>query len=114
MPTLMNSIEKTPPAIYYGKRFRQMLEDHLTYILGMPGTRTEAIAEDKMVILNKYVGDWYGFLDAMGYPRQYHWVILRMNGSRDRLDLRLGITVLLVPDYTFIDKLAQLSKEKVK
>lgn len=114
MGTLINNIQNSGPMIYYGDRFRQMVEDHLTYIQQMSTTSVRVIAQDEMAVLNRYVGDFYGFLDAIGYERRYFWTILRINGFRCRFDLDLTLTQFLLPDWSFIDKLAQLSKEKRK
>jgi hypothetical protein len=112
MPSLLSTIDGSGPQIYYGRKFRQMLEDHLLIIRNMSTNTVRELSEDEGAILNRYVGDFYGFLTAMNYDRRYHWTIMRMNGYRSRFDLDLTLQRLILPDWSYIDKLAQLCKEK--
>jgi len=50
----------------------------------------------------------------MNYPRQYHWTIMRLNGFSSRFEMNDQIEQLILPDWQYIDKLAQLCKEKRK
>jgi hypothetical protein len=112
MPSLLSTVDPSGPAIYYSEKFRQMVEDHLLILRALPGNTTYQIANDDMAKLNRYTGDFYGFLTALNLDRRYHWTILRMNGFRSRFDLDLTLTHLLLPDYAYLDKLSQLCKEK--
>lgn len=114
MPLLVDTIKKTGSSIYFGNRFRLMLEDHLLYIQNSTDNRIVIIGETELAKLHRYLGDFYGFLNAMNYDDRYHWAILRVNGFRSRFDLTENLTHLIIPDYAFLDKLAQLSKEKRK
>lgn len=104
---------------YYSPEFKQMIEDHLNYMKNYKGA-TEADALVKLVPigrnddqkLSRYTGDWYGFLRAMGYAERYHWAILRFNGTRDPLSLKIDLKSFWVPDAPYLDKLARLCKEK--
>lgn len=112
MTALLSTIDQFGPPIYYTDKFRQMVEDHMLIIKQMDTTSLKTITETDWAVLNRFVGDFYGFLNALNYPPQYHWAIMRINGYRSRFDLTLDLTSLLLPDWEFIDKLAQLSKEK--
>ncbi|BAS05008.1 hypothetical protein [Ralstonia phage RSF1] len=112
MPALIDNIDNSGPAIYYTDTFRQMIEDHLLVISSMSTTQTRTITDDDWATLYRFEGDFYGLLNALGYDRRYHWTILRMNGYRSRFEATDQITTLLLPDWAYIDKLAQLSKEK--
>jgi hypothetical protein len=112
MTALLDTIDQFGPAIYYGDRFRLMLEDHLLVIRTMTTNQIRLITDDDWAKLNRYVGDFYGFLTALNYNRNYHWTILRLNGYRSRFDLELGLSQLILPDWDYIDKLANLCKEK--
>jgi len=112
MPAILDSIDNQGPAIYYTDTFRQMVEDHLSVLKNMSTTQTRIITSDDWATLYKYEGDFYGLLYAMGYDRRYHWTIMRMNGYRSRFEATDQIVALLIPDWSYVDKLAQLSKEK--
>lgn len=108
---LLDTMDSFGPPIYYSQRFRQMVEDHLTLLQGMTN-RVMLITSDEWSKLNRFEGDFYGFLTAVNIPRKYQWTVMRMNGFRSRFDLDLSLTQLVLPEYEYIDKLAQLSKEK--
>lgn len=114
MATLLSSVDNFGPANYYSEKFRQMIEDHLLVLKGMSTNTVRQITSDDWGVLNRYVGDFYGFLTELkpGYDSRYHWTIMRMNGFRSRFDLNLELTQLILPDWSYIDKLAALSKEK--
>lgn len=109
---LLSTIDPMGQSIYYSERFRQMLEDHLLIIRDMKTNTLLTLSEDDGAVLNRYVGDFNGFLQAKQIQPQYHWTVMRMNGFRSRFDLDLSLTQLILPDWSYIDKLAQLCKEK--
>lgn len=108
---ILEAIDEFGEAVFYSKRYRQMLEDHLTLLQGMKND-VRQITQNDWATLNRYVGDFYGFLTAIGIPRKYQWTVMRLNGFRSRFDLDLTLTSLQTPDYAYISKLGQLSKEK--
>lgn len=114
MPALLDTIDNFGQPIYYSERFRQMVEDHLLIIRDMSTTTTKIITEDDWATLYRYVGDFNGFLSALNIQPKYHWTIMRINGFRSRFDLTTEVTRLIFPDWEYVDKLAQLSKEKRK
>ena len=114
MTLLVDTIKRSGSSIYFGKRFRQMLEDHLQFILTSGNNQVKMIGETELATLHRYLGDFYGFLSALNIEDRYHWSILRVNGFRSRFDLTEDLTHLIIPDNAFLDKLAQLSKEKRK
>ena len=114
MATLLSTVDSRGQAIYYSDKFRLMLEDHLLIIRGMSTITLREITESDWDKLNRFTGDFYGFLKALNYQPQYHWTIMRMNGFRSNFDLDMSLTRLILPDWTYIDKLAQLCKEKKK
>lgn len=112
MSDILSTIDNSGPSIYYTASFRRMLEDHLLVMRSMTTNTIRQITEDNWASLNRYVGDFYGFLTELGYSRQYHWTILRLNGFRSRFELNLGLQQLILPDWDYVDKLARLCKEK--
>lgn len=112
MPTLIDNIDSQGPAIYYTDTFRRMIEDHLSVLKSMTTTQTRIITDDDWATLYRFEGDFYGLLYALQYDRRYHWTIMRLNGYRSRFESTDQISSLLIPDWAYVDKLAQLSKEK--
>lgn len=112
MPAILDNIDNQGSAIYYSETFRQMVEDFLTVLKTMSTTQVRTITDDDWATLYKYEGDFYGLLGALQIDRKYHWTVMRMNGYRSRFDANTQITQLLTPDWSYVDKLAQLSKEK--
>jgi hypothetical protein len=111
MPAILDNIDDQGPAIYYTDAFRQMVEDHLT-ILKTTNIQTRIITDDDWATLYKYEGDFYGLLNALQIGRQYHWTVMRMNGYRSRFEATADIAQLITPDWAYVNKLAQLAKEK--
>lgn len=112
MPSIIDNIDNQGSAIYYSDTFRQMIEDHMDVLKTMTTTQTRLITDDDWATLYKYEGDFYGLLGALQLDRKYHWTIMRMNGYRSRFEATTDISTLLLPDWSYVDKLAQLSKEK--
>ena len=112
---ILDNVLSSGAMVYFTDKFRKMVEDHLVYIRTTERlTSTRVITSDDHQKLLRYRGDWFGFLQAINIPPKYHWAILRVNGIRDPLSLDTDLVALLLPDYSFIDKLAQLCKEKKK
>lgn len=112
MPSLLSTIDKADSAIYYSARFRQMIEDHLSVIREMTTNTVETYTQDDWAKLDRFTGDFYSFLFAVGKQARYHWVILRLNGYRSNFAITPELQQLVMPDWEYIDKLAQLAKEK--
>lgn len=112
MPSLLATVDPSGASIYFTDKFRLMIEDHLLLLRSMTTNRLYQVTDYDHGALNRYVGDFNGFLKYLGISPKYHWVIMRMNGFASRFDLDTDITMLTMPDYDYIDKLAQLCKEK--
>lgn len=103
-------MDPTGEAIYFSDRFRLMVEDHLLIIRN--ATTVRQFDNTDLNLAYRFTGDFYGFLSALGYPVKYQWTIMRINGFSNRFELNTELGHLLLPDWPYIDKLAQLSKEK--
>ena len=112
MPALLKTIDPSGEAIYFTKKYRQMLEDHLLILRNMSTSSTRQMTDEDLNQLYRYTGDFYGFLKEIGYTAKYHWTIMRMNGFDSRFQLTTDISFLHLPDFDYVDKLAQLCKEK--
>ena len=112
MPALLKTIDPTGESIYFTDKFRQMLEDHLLILRNMSTASVRQMTDEDMNQIYRYTGDFYGFLTELGYSVKYHWTIVRMNGFGSRFDLTTDLVFLNLPDFQYVDKLAQLCKEK--
>lgn len=61
----------------------------------------------------KYAGDFYGILNSLNIPLQYHPIILRMNGISDTGLFDESITSILVPNTSTIDSIAAVYQNTV-
>ncbi|TXI13798.1 MAG: hypothetical protein E6Q68_00870 [Polynucleobacter sp.] len=79
---------------YYEEAFRTMLEDHMTFLRTSSNTRLETVDSQLSYI---YEGDLFGLLLKMGFKRNMHWVIMRVNNLKSPFDCDDKLTTLLVP-----------------
>lgn len=112
MTLLLSTLDPTGQAVYYSQAFRIMIEDHLLILRNMSTNTVYEIRQDQMADLYRFEGDFQGFLTELGFQAKYHFVIMRINGYSSRFDLKETLTRLILPDWAYIDKLAQLCKEK--
>lgn len=86
--------------------FRQLVEDHLSYFLGLTSTQIiEVTAHDAHV----FSFDWIGLLRKLGIPAEIHWITIRLNGGRSYTDFPETLRSLYVPDVAEFNKLVQLN-----
>ena len=64
------------PSIYYDPAFRNMIEDHMTWLRGRSGN---TIVDVEPMVAYKYAGDFFGLLMHFNILPQYHWITMRMN-----------------------------------
>lgn len=94
---LLNNIDES----YYSDAFTKAIEDHLTY-LRTNGIRATDITNAQCA---KYVGDFYGLLVDLQIRKEHHYATLRVNGYLSPADFTGLFNQVLIPDYTFIDRL---------
>lgn len=102
------------PAVYYDDGFRQVVEDHMTYLRTHPKTTLLTLDATKLGTLYKYEADLYGFLSEFGVPRKLHWIVMRMNGYFSPTELEMSLTSLMVPDGTIVEQLVQTHRSTNK
>ena len=86
----------------YEKGFLDLLEDHLQYLRSLSSTKTITL-DPSMVLV--YAGDFYGYLNEVGIAKQYHWIIMRLNGYFSPAEFDGQKTLFLVPEQKEIDRL---------
>ena len=87
------------PDVYYSRDFMVTLDSLLSTIRSDSSTKTVMIDPVKADV---YAGDFYGFLNELGIPAEYHWIILRVNHLKSPHDFGPGFTSALVPDRNAI------------
>lgn len=92
------------PSSYYTEAFRNVLEDHLSFLKVHARTRVISIDPN---LAYKYEFDLFGLLSAQGIPTQLHWLVMRLNDMASPTEVRRDLAYLLIPDATVIQQLQQ-------
>ena len=90
--------------VYYDEDFRNVLEDHMTYLREHVQTQTILLDIGRVY---KYEYDLYGLLASYDLPTWMHWVIGRMNKFTSPHELLQGQLTLLIPNNTVVDRIRQ-------
>ena len=91
-------------SVYYGPSFRNVLEDHLTYLKGLDST---TVINVEPIVAYKYEFDLYSLLFYYDIPMHLHWLVMRLNGFTSPTEATADITSLLIPDSTVVDQIRQ-------
>lgn len=97
------------PSIYYDSAFRNVLEDHMTYLREHPQTMQLAVEPTQAY---RFEADLFGLLSYYNVPVQFQWIVMRMNKMTSPTDAHPEITLLLVPDHNVIEHIQQSHKTK--
>lgn len=90
------------PEITYSDGFKQMIEDHLTYLKMDKQTQTMFVNND---IAYKSNGDLVSVLQEYDIPAYQHWIIMRMNGYTSPMEYLESHITLIIPSTVTLDKL---------
>ena len=102
---LQDRLEEPGPAVYYEPGFRQIVEDHLTYLRGHETTEKNSI---RPRVAHGCQGDFYCVLSYYGIPREHHWLTLRVNGLTSPLDYDSTMDQMLLCSPTTISRLVKM------
>ena len=110
---LLDSLIKPGPDVYYSAEFRNVLEDHMTYLRSHPENSEVTIAPN---IGYKYIGDLAGVLHHYNVPYNLHWIVMRMNHMTSPIDYRDTMLNLDIPSFTAVERLrtTHMSQSKIK
>lgn len=111
MPSINDLMPDDGPSIYYDARFRQVLEDHMTYLRQHPQTETMDVNNQ---VANKHHGDFTGVLQSYNIPPHLHWVVSRLNGFTSPSQYRSDQTRILVPSNGALDRLVTVHRANHK
>lgn len=107
--TLSNFMSPPGDDTYYEDAFLNIVDSHLLYLQNRPDT---VLLPVDAHLVYKHEGDLSGLFDEIGYPKKYHYTLMRMNGFRSTNELKLGITTLIVPPFSEIDLLNAVYRTK--
>ena len=96
-------------SVYYDIKFRNIIEDHLTFLKNS-NEITEISIEPSMAY--KYEGDLFGLLFHYKLTFEYHWITMRLNNMTNPNQLRNTVTSLLIPNRTILERLKNVYMTK--
>lgn len=88
--------------VYYDRLFRVVIEDHMTFLREHPQT---SMIEVSSYLAYKYEGDFFGLLEQLNQPAQFHWIIMRMNKLTSPVYSENTINSVLVPAVDVIERI---------
>lgn len=97
--------------VHYTAGFRNVIEDHLPWLLKQPGTKVQAVTAFQA---QKYEFDAAGLYQELGIPQYLHWVVSRLNGLKSLTEVPADLLQLIVPSSTDIDRLASIYSMSLK
>jgi len=89
-------------SIYYDDGFRNVIEDHMTYLRNRTDTGVKVVEPGRAY---KYEADFYGLLQFLLVPTELHWVVLRMNGYTSPTQYRPEKLSVIVPNPDVIEQM---------
>lgn len=91
------NILPTIDKIQNDSNYLQMLESHLTYFKALPSNTYITVTSQQNY---KYEGDFYGLLNDVNVDKNFHYIVMRLNGIENSCDYKGDINEILVPDLT--------------
>lgn len=89
---------------YYDQSYRNVLEDHMTYLRTHSETIVATVTPMQAYI---YEFDITGLLNELGIPLYLHWTVIRMNNLFSLTKVPSDLIQLLIPSEKEINKLKQ-------
>lgn len=87
------------PDRYFSDEFNRVIEYHLDYLRNAPGGRSVTL--DLGVSLS-FDRNFYGVLAHLNIPREFWWIMLRVNDLENPFDYRYTNNTIIVPDRNAI------------
>ena len=99
-------------SIYYDIKFRNIIEDHLTF-LRESNDLTMISIESSMAY--KYEGDLFGLLFHYKVTFEYHWIVMRLNNMTNPNQTKNTLLSLLIPNRTILERIKNvyMTKDRV-
>jgi hypothetical protein len=90
--------------IYYDALFRQVIEDHLSFLNKDENHNTANIEPADGDIHN---GDFFGLLNSQSAPMELHWCIMRLNGYTSPTEYTSDTLTIKVPNPAVLSRLVK-------
>lgn len=99
-----NLMNDSGPLDYYDPSFRQVLEDHLSYLRNHP---TTVMVNVEPARAYKFEFDLFSLLGVYTIPVHFHWLTMRMNKMVMPSEATKELRSLLVPDFAVVERIRQ-------
>jgi hypothetical protein len=93
--------------VSYTEEFRVVLDSYIS-VLKTTGTVITVSDIDSY----KYDGDFYGYLDNAGVPKEYHYAYLIANSYKSPFEFNSFTQSIIAPDPGTIDLIKQIFKTR--
>ncbi len=103
--SLFNALPIQNTQVVFDDAFRNMLEDHLPWLLASSGSSPQTVDPATAYQFNN---DFYGLLDTLGVPWYMQWITLRINGYTDPSDYTNDNLTIIVPPSATVNQLLNL------
>lgn len=107
---LIENIRDPGPSIYYSKEFKNMVEDHLEYLINLSDVTIKILPP---MISYKYASDLTGLLYHLNIPAYLHYVIMRINRYKNYTDFKGDETHIKIITSTPIVQLTNTLKTRL-
>lgn len=109
MPNVTDSLISEGPDIFYSPEFRAVVEEHILVL--QQNESTEKITIETHTAY-QYENNLYGLLTYLEYPKQLHWIIMRINGLHSPNEFKRDTKQLVIPNTSLVDELVKLHNSK--
>lgn len=93
---------------YYSHEFKVLIETHLNYL-----KENNAVLVDVTEHQNyKWEGDFYGLLDNFNISKDYHYIVMRMNGLSNSAHYKGDLKMIIIPDFNVVERLKSVLETK--
>lgn len=83
--SLINKMTNPGPSVYYEQQFRNVFEDHLSFILNNRASNIYSATVDPNTAA-RFAGDFRGLMLSLGIFPFLHWYNMRINGYTSTSD----------------------------
>lgn len=90
---------------YYNDDFRNVLEDHFSYLKQLGSTKNVPIDGYLAV---RYEYDFYGLMQNQGVPHQLHWLVMRLSGYTSPDQMQRTLQSYFLPDPSFVEQIRSI------
>jgi hypothetical protein len=96
-------------ADYYSDGFRNVLEDHFSWLKTQPSTKTVPI-EGYLAVRYEY--DFYGLMQNQNVPTELHWLVMRLSGYTSPDQMSADLQSYVLPDPSLVRQIYSIYSAK--